>query len=414
MFFAKQKKTINPGNIFSHLVLITLTLGLTACSGVQRNALPAEYIYEAQIPGIPDARDWGDKPSEIFQKDLVKSMRQRIQHDPSVLTDNDATVDILALSGGGGDGAYSVGILNGWTESGTRPTFTLVTGISTGSLVAPFAFLGPEYDDEITEIFTTVSTKDIYTQKSILPSLLGSDSLADSSPLAQLIAKHVDQDLLDEIAKASAQGRRLIIGTTNLDRRRLMIWNMSAIASSKSPGALELFRKVMLASSSFPVAFPPAYFDVIANGRHYDEMHVDGGISTEVFFFGFALDIKGALDTVGIKKQPKRRIFIVRNGQIDSPYKQVEPEVLSIAERALIGLTTSQGIGDLYRIYLVAQNNDIDFNSAFIPKSFDFKGSEAFDTKRMNLLYQLGYEQAKKGYPWQKVPPMYHGNTDKN
>ncbi len=401
-----------PHKLIPQLALIFMTLVLTACSGVQRNALPEQFKDEATIPGIPDARDWGHKPSPILQKDLVKSRQQSIQHDPEALTGK-GEVNILALSGGGGDGAYGVGLLKGWSDSGTRPSFNLVTGISVGALIAPFAFLGSSHDRDITEIFTTISDEDIFTPKSVLLSLLSSDSLADSAPLANLIAKYVTQDFLDEVAKASAQGRRLFIGTTNLDRRRLMLWNMSTIASSRSPNALELFRKIMLASSSIPVAFPPVYFDVVAGGRHYDEMHVDGGVTTEVFFFGFTLDVKAALDEAGITKIPKRRIFIVRNSQIDPPYQQVEPGVFPIAERAMAGLTTSQGIGDLYRIYTITKDHDIEFNSAFIPRTFKATAKTPFDTKEMNRLFKLGYEQAKAGYPWEKFPPLYQMGPSK-
>jgi len=401
-----------PNRLIPQLTLIFMTLVLTACSGVQRNALPTELKDEATIPGIPDARDWGHKPSPILQKDLVKSMRQRIQHDPEALSGK-GEVNILALSGGGGDGAYGVGLLKGWSDSGTRPPFNLVTGISVGALIAPFAFLGPSHDYAITEIFTSISAADIFTPKPVLLSLLSSDSLADSAPLANLIAKYITQDFLDEVAKASAEGRRLFIGTTNLDRRRLMLWNMSTIASSNSPNALELFRKILLASASIPVAFPPVYFDVVAGGRHYDEMHVDGGVTTEVFFFGFTLDVAAALDEAGIAKKPKRRIFIVRNSQIDPPYKQVEPAVFSIAERALSGLTTSQGVGDLYRIYTITKDNEIEFNSAFIPAEHKAAAKAPFDTKEMNRLFKLGYEQAKVGYPWEKFPPRYQMGPSK-
>lgn len=393
----------------SSITIFILVLLLSwSCSTPKRMALPEAYLEEAEVVGMPGVRDWAHKRSELFQKVLVEGLRQTLENDPDLFTNKNSTIDVLAVSGGGSNGAFGVGLLSGWAESGTRPTFSLVTGISTGALIAPFAFLGPDYEDPIIRMYTTVNTKDIIKNKSFFSILGGSDSMADSSPLANIIAGLIDEEFLAAVAKAYSEGRRLLIGTTNLDARKLVIWNMGKIASIGTPEALKLFRDIMLASSSIPVAFPPVFVEVEAGGNIYDEMHVDGGVVTEVFFYGFTVDIDEALDTIGVTEKPKLRVFIIRNNQIEPRYEPVNRNILSIAEKSLSNLTTSQGIGDLFRIYLITQKDDIDFNLAFIPESFIPDPKEPFDPVEMKRLYNLGYEMAKNGYPWQKYPPFYN------
>jgi len=393
----------------SSITIFILVLLLSwSCSAPKRMALPEAYLEEAEVVGMPGVRDWAHKRSELFQKVLVEGLRQTLENDPDLFTNKNSTIDVLAVSGGGSNGAFGVGLLSGWADSGTRPTFSLVTGISTGALIAPFAFLGPDYEDPIIRMYTTVNTKDIIKNKSFFSILGGSDSMADSSPLANIIAGLIDEEFLAAVAKAYSEGRRLLIGTTNLDARKLVIWNMGKIASIGTPEALKLFRDIMLASSSIPVAFPPVFVEVEAGGNIYDEMHVDGGVVTEVFFYGFTVDIDEALDTIGVTEKPKLRVFIIRNNQIEPRYEPVNRNILSIAEKSLSNLTTSQGVGDLFRIYLITQKDDIDFNLAFIPESFIPDPKEPFDPIEMKRLYNLGYEMAKNGYPWQKYPPFYN------
>jgi len=394
------------------LILVLLVPGLSSCDSKTRNPLPEEYLDKAEIAGMPQIRDWGAEKSEYFQKDLEDAIRQHISSMPEGYNIEDDEFNILAISGGGSNGAFGTGLLNGWDASGTRPVFRLVTGISTGALVAPFAFLGGEYDAEIGRLFTSVTTEDIFKKKSffgILGSLIGSsDSIADSAPLAGLIAQNIDEEMLNDIAKAHSEGRRLYVATTNFDARKLVVWNMGAIASSGHPKALELFRSIILASCSMPVAFPAVYFDVEADGQTYDEMHVDGGVMTEVFFYGNILDLDEAVKNLGIKRHVNDRIFIIRNNQIGARYEEVEIDVLSIAGRALSSLTTTQGVGDLYRIYAVTQREGIEFNLASVPHDFKPNPKEAFDQVEMKRLYDLGYDMALNGYPWEKLPPFYH------
>ena len=388
------------------MAAMVCAIGLTGCGNhAERHPVPLDALDRAEIPGMPGIRAWGGQPSKVFQADLVESIRQARAVDPRGVVDAAGSINVLALSGGGPDGAFGAGLLCGWTKAGTRPPFKLVTGISTGSLIAPFAFLGSAYDEPLKHFYTSVSTADIYTSRSPLSVLWGTDGLADTSPLANLLVQCIDDKVLAAVAAEHRKGRRLYIGTTNLEAGRIVVWNMGAIAASGRPDALQLFRDVMRASASIPVAFPPVYFDVEVEGRKYDEMHVDGGTTTQVFFYGFMLDIAAAMREAGVESKPPVRIFVVKNGGLRPQGSHVEPLLLPIAGRAVLQLCYSQGIGDLYRIYATATRDGIDFNLTYIPDEYKAAPKEMFDRVEMKRLFDFAYEKASRGYSWLKLPP---------
>ena len=264
------------------LGLLTVGLSVAGCGSLPRNPVPVDRMKQAELPGMPDVRAWAGSFSEAFEADLAESVRQESVADFRRAPDGSGHYAALSMSGGGDKGAFGAGFLNGWTASGTRPTFKLVTGISTGALIAPFAFLGPEYDEVLKNAYTTISADEVLRKRGL--SRFWRDAVADTEPLAALIARDVDEDVLKAVARAHGQGRRLYVGTTHMDAGRLVVWNMGAIASSGHPEALALFRKVMLASASVPVAFPPVLIEVEVDGERYDEMHADGGVETQMFF----------------------------------------------------------------------------------------------------------------------------------
>ena len=394
-------------------ILICLTWIAIVASGCgtvrERHPVPLDLQDEARVVGLPDVRGFGDSPDESLFKSAVESVRQELAAQPGkpagvFMT---PTVDVLALSGGGADGAFGAGLLCGWTAHGDRPNFKLVTGISTGSLIAPFAFLGPEYDARLKEVYTTISTKDIYVERSLLK-LLRSDSLADTWPMARLAASKVDEKMLRDIAAEHKKGRRLFIGTTNLDAQRLVIWDMGAIASKGTPEAFKLFHQIMLASASIPVMFPPLYLDVEAGGQKYDELHVDGGAVAEVMTFEFTFRplAVGKEARKGEKDFKPRlmRLFIVRNSKTKPEYGKTEASLKGITQRALGTIIKYQGIGDLYRIYAMSKVDGVDFNLAQIPGDFNVQRKEEFDQNYMNQLFNLGYDLGSRGYSWMKAP----------
>jgi hypothetical protein len=290
----------------------------------------------------------------------------------------------------------------GWGESGTRPEFDLVTGISAGALVAPFVFLGSQYDGALSEIFTQYGASDIYTAD-VMAGLFGGDALADSTPLATLIAKYVDRNLLNRVAEERAKGRLLFIGTTNIDAQRPVYWDMGRLAQSKHPSAVETFRKVLLASASVPGVFPPVRFPVIANGRSFEELHVDGGPTREVFFAPSDFSFKSVDKAFG--KPIPRRLYIIRNGKLGPEFMVTKETTFGIAQRSLETLTKNQGIGDLVRMYARAKDDKIDYNLVAIPDEFKAARPKPFDQGYMRSLYGAGLELGRRPITWMKAPP---------
>jgi len=310
----------------------------------------------------------------------------------------------LAISGGGDNGAFGAGLLNGWTKAGTRPVFKLVTGVSTGALIAPFAFLGSSYDDRLKALYTGISMHDVAKERSIL-SVLYSDAMADNTPLTKLVRKSVTQDMLDAIATEHDKGRILLVATTNLDVRRPVIWNVTKIAATRRPGALDLVQKILIASAAIPGTFPPVMIDVEVNGRSYQEMHVDGGTASQVFVYPAAI----RLHEIAARQ---RSLYIIRNARLDPEWAQVERRTLPIAFRAITTLIHNQGLGDLYRIYAITQRDKIDYNLAYIPASFQAAHATDFDTSYMRALFAVGEELAEKGLQWSKRPPVLVSGVD--
>ncbi len=377
-----------------------LAATLVGCAGAPaRRPVPADLATQAEVPGIPQARIWGDQPPPWVALLAAKSDEELKAMFPASYG---KPHNYLAISGGGPDGAYGAGLLNGWTAAGTRPEFTIVTGISTGALIAPFAFLGSKYDHVLTDVYTRNSTKDLVERRAYISAALG-DSLADTKLLRAKIAHYVTPEVIEEIAAAHKAGRRLFVGTANLDLARPVIWNLGAIAASGRPEAADLIRDLMLASASIPGAFPPVYVQVEAQGQTYDEMHVDGGTAQQVFLYPMGMDWKRVTQRLQVPGRP--HAYIIRNSKLDADWEGVEPWLPKIAGRSVSSLIRTQGIGDMYKLYMGAKRDKLDYNLAFVPASFNVPLKEAFDPTYMRALYDLGYRMAKEGYPWSHVPP---------
>ena len=393
-----------------NISLLVAAMLVLFAAGCARTLLPVprNLTFEAEVANLHEIRSIVERPSPAFQRNLLKSFKQERPNDFPPGPDGIRLYPTLALSGGGANGAYGAGLLNGWTQEGSRPVFKVVTGISTGALIAPLAFLGSEYDGKLKEFYTTMSSKDIFKKKGIFGAI-GGNSLASTKPLARLIAKSIDEDILKAVAEAHARGRRLYIGTTILDSEQFAIWDMGAIASTGPKQALPLFRKIMLASASIPVLFPPVFFDVEAGGQRYREMHVDGGVSTQVFFvFGALRDFDSDAREMGL--DPSKigvKLYIIRNGKVGSTWRPVENATFPIAERSIGSLTRMQGFSDLYRLYAITKAKGGDFYLAYIPNDYVPAPKEAFDPVEMNRLFDLGFKEAVNGYPWRKYPPYW-------
>jgi predicted acylesterase/phospholipase RssA len=394
-------------HLSSSIACITLSLSIMGCSALERkSAVPAQALSKAQISGLPSVRYLISTQAGVdaLVDDVIQVEAARGKKGFT------GDANYLALSGGGDDGAFGAGLLVGWSKQGSRPAFNLVTGISTGALIAPFAYLGKDYDPILQQVYTNIKPSDVYIQRGILSGIF-SDGLADSSPLYGLISKYVDNDFLKKIAyEYNTNGRWLLIGTTNIDAGQPVIWNMGRIATIGSPEALELFKRIMLASASIPGAFPPVMFDFLLDGQAFQEMHVDGGASTQVFLYPASASSKAK--ELGIQRRTNRQAYVIRNSRLDPRWSETERRTLSVAGRAISQLIQTQGIGDLYRIYNTAQSDNVGFNLAYIGSDFNEPHTEEFDTKYMNALFQYGYAHAIKGYPWSKYPPGFKGAFD--
>jgi predicted acylesterase/phospholipase RssA len=389
-------------------LLGVVAAGLGGCSYPSRiAAVPRDETDRAVVAGdVRGVRYFARGDLEAMSQDAIDALgREQAAWTAAGNRGPLPPTNFLAVSGGGDDGAFGAGLLCGWSEQGTRPEFKVVTGVSTGALTAPFALLGPRYDPQLREVYTTITAEDVLVERGMTAALFN-DAMADTTPLRTFVARHATQQMMDDIAAEHARGRILLVGTTNIDARRPVIWNVTKLAASGNPRALELFRSILVASAAIPGAFPPVMIDVEVDGRHYQEMHVDGGASAQVFVYPPAL-VALARRELGARFRRQRHVYVIRNARLDADWAQTNRRTMDIASRAIQSLIQTQGVGDLYRIYATTQRDGVDFNLAYIPREFTTPYVEPFQRSYMNELFQLGYRMGREGYRWAKVPPNF-------
>lgn len=375
-------------------LIIALVTGLASCSGLPRVPVDLVDLDSVRISGIEGARYWGDVAPENYAELLGEVDAQR---RASGLLGDYAT---LSLSGGGENGAYSAGILTAWSESGTRPEFLSVTGVSTGALAAPFAFLGSEYDDELRRLYGGLPPASIF-EKRALTGILSNASRLSSGPLERLIEEYVDEAFLSEVAAEHRRGRRLLVQTTSLDAQRPVSWDLGAIAASGAPNSVAVFREALLASASIPGAFPPVLIEVETPQGIRDELHVDGGVVSQAFFnFGWR---QGS----GLSGHPT--LYVIRNGKISAEPKIINASLPAIATRSLATLTKSKATDDLLTGYNLVQVSGGSFRATWIGEDFTEQPEKLFDPVYMQALFAYGYKRFKKGGLWATRPPVLEG-----
>jgi len=347
--------------------------------------------------GIPNAKFVVGARDEDIRADWIAGERRRIALGLA------GHYHMLALSGGGEDGAFGAGLLCGWTERGDRPVFELVTGVSTGALIAPFAFLGSAYDETLKRVYTTIDRNDIAIERPLVAGLLG-DALSDSSPLMSLIERTLTSDVIREIGAECAKGRFLLIGTTNLDLGRQVIWNIAPLAQANTTQADQAIRRILLASASIPAIFPPVLFNVEIDGEPRQELHVDGGASAQLFLYPAGLTIRSVPPDIARRK---RTAWIVRNGRTRPPPRETPRSFRDIATRSIATMIGANGVGDIYRAFQQTQRDGIDFNLAYITSGFDLVADEPFDRAYMNALFEFGRRRMVEGRIWAKKPPGF-------
>jgi predicted acylesterase/phospholipase RssA len=378
-----------------------LVLGLAGCATMSRQAaVPMAQLSQTRILDIPNARFFVDAdPAPMYAEALRSLEKERAYaHVGGRLP----PANFLAISGGGDDGAFGAGLLVGWSEHGTRPEFKLVTGISTGALLAPFAFLGKRYDPQLAAMYTTITQKNIFIKRGLLAGLT-EDALGDTTPLYGLITQYLSAPVIEEIAREYDRGRLLLIATTNLDAGRPVIWNIGAIAKSRNPKAHVLIRRILLASAAVPGAFPPVMFDMEIDGKPYQELHVDGGAVAQAFLYPPTMSLKRA----PAEDARRRTAYIIRNSKLNVPFDQTKRSTLPIAGRAISTLLASSGVNDMYRMYLTTQRDGVGYNLAFIGNDFNVPYPGMFDHGYMTALFEYGRAKGRAGVKWQKKPPGF-------
>ncbi|MFL5342561.1 MAG: patatin-like phospholipase family protein [Gemmataceae bacterium] len=308
---------------------------------------------------------------------------------------------VLAISGGGLCGAYTAGVLKGWTAAGTRPQFDVVTGVSTGALIAPLAFLGPDSDAQLEEWYTGAKPSDIYRRRS-LPAWFWADSLADSAPLKQRIEAVVTEEFLARVAQAHNAGRRLYVGTTDLDSKRLVVWDMGAIAAGEEANKLELFRTVLLASCAIPGLLSPVSIDIEVNGKRRTELHVDGGVSAAAFLPPVAL--AGDLGP-GTRSNRETTVNVIVSGKVVGHGRPVARRLVDVSEESLNGLLRAQVRGDLQRIALQAQKAGATFGFTAVPDDFGVGESATLNPQMLRRLFDEGYKFGSSRTAWRQTAP---------
>jgi predicted acylesterase/phospholipase RssA len=380
---------------------------LAGCASLDRlPPVPLSLAKQVNPLDIPDARFYPETDADRLAA-LALQSRKRAEAAGLLRPKNgkEAPVYMLAISGGGDDGAFGAGLLAGWSERGDRPKFNLVTGVSTGALSAPFAFLGSEYDAKLKKVYTETTADDIFKKRELLAAVTD-DAMTDTTPLRDMIASFLDKDMVARIAEEYGKGRLLLVMTTNLDQSRSVIWNIGAIAASGHAQSRELIVNILRASAAIPGVFPPVMLNVTIGGKNFQEMHVDGGAVAQAFLYPPELNLRhNAALSNALKRE--RIAYIIRNGRLYRPEDDVKRQTLSIATQAIATMTATSGVNDTYRMYLTTKRDGVAFNLAYIDSDFPEPYKGPFDRTYMNKLFEYGLAKGRTGYPWHKTPPGY-------
>ncbi|GAA5191854.1 patatin-like phospholipase family protein [Ferrimonas gelatinilytica] len=388
--------------------LVSLTLLGCASHPEETNELSKKHTMEqrvdlAQLRNVrlhPDGvvpeepyRFWEDEQPTFLLGDEPGEPRLRPQGE---------RLTVLALSGGGANGAYGAGVLNGLSHNNQLPTFDVVTGISAGALIAPFAFLGDERLDELHEVMVEIDDKTILGRKNFLRTLF-KDAFTSGKQILALVTETYPEEFIDELAEQHRLGRRLFIGTTHIEAGRLIIWNIGAIANSDLPNRIELIHQILAGSAAIPGVFPPQFIPVYQDGQIREEMHVDGGVTAQVFFDPSGFGYGQISDSLGLSERPK--VYVVRNGFITVPYQKIKDSGVELLKRTVSNMMVQQTQGDLYRIGYFSEI--LDFEMAYTAIDEDFyigEHKKMFEPAALERLYQYGYDKAVKGKVWQTPP----------
>lgn len=373
---------------------IAVIAALAGCADTTRQSYTSAEAAVAVVPGFSSLRMYLDAPMLPKNVNSWTPLTTRPEKN------------FLVMSGGGAGGAFGVGVLSSWTKKGTRPSFDMVTGVSTGALIAPFAFLGPQYDDRLVALYTSGVARSLMQLRPLPAGLLG-QSMAKAEPLRHMVEENVTPAMLAAIAAEHRKGRRLLVLTTNLDSQRAVVWNMGAIADSGRPDALRLFRSVLIASASIPGVYPAVMIDAEANGKPIKEMHSDGGTASQFLAVPDSLMISGAMPAK-IPTGPGSHIYVIINNALIPEFAMMQDRTLSVISRAYATLVKSQTRSALQALYGFSQRTRTAFHVAVIDAVVPYDTSDPFGTDYMRAVFNLGAAEMEAGSAW-KTRPLFSG-----
>ncbi|WP_144213044.1 patatin-like phospholipase family protein [Shewanella donghaensis] len=384
--------------------VMILMLFITACSTHHPLELrvDANNYKQAKIgkttTGIKSAepyRFWGSEAPGFLYDPITNS---------TPLKTSDEQLNILVLSGGGANGAYGAGIINGLYDNNKLPDYSIITGISAGSLIAPFTFLGGEQIANLKDTMLSINDDMLLGKENFLNTLI-KDAFTDGESLYGLIESTYTKEIIDQIALEHQKGRRLFIGTTQFDSGELMVWNIGRIAESDIENKYSLIHQILTASASIPGVFPPQFIRVNVNGEILEELHVDGGMNSQMFFDPGNFNYSLVNDALAKKRPPQ--IHIIRNGMLKSAYEELEDKGLPLLTRSLNSLTVQQARGDLFRMLYSSEINHYNLSFTYIDDKFNAPKStdQMFDPAFMQALYNSAYDKATSDKLWQKTLP---------
>ena len=385
--------------IRKHYLIIIVGLFLTACSSthtlekrVTKENYRAVSIENQQEKQAEPFRIWPDESVDFLLSKEDGSTPLKVKGD---------RLNILALSGGGANGAYGAGIINGLHDSGQLNEYTVVTGISAGALMAPFVFIGGDEISHLKAVTLGMDDSMVLGSGNIINALI-KDAFSDGDDMFGFIEKIYTEQIIEKMAAQHRAGRRLFIGTSHFDSDELVVWNIGAIAQSDFPDKMHLIHQVLTASASIPGVFPPQFIDVNYQGETFEELHVDGGMSAQVFFKPGHLDYSKINVALGLTTTP--RVDVIRNGVFTTRYYSTQDKGVELLKRSVDSMVVQQSLGDLYRMLYFSEVEHIDLFFTQIEE--DFQGEKAtqdmFDLHYMNALYEYGYAKAIRGNLWKE------------
>lgn len=386
----------------TRLISIILTCLLVSSCATRLPALPVEYAK--RLP-------WGavdpDSGLTVGIDHSIQKMGSG-QMPPDTDGDGKPNYTLLLVSGGGAKGAFGAGVLKGWSELGSRPDFTIVTGVSTGALMSTWVFLGSDQDPALQRFYTRTSNAQIFRRRNILSAMFG-DSILDTTPLHNTLAAAIDESMLDAVAAEYRRGRRLYVASTDLDNNRLVVWDLGAIAASGHPDRLKRYHDALIASASIPVGFPPVYFSIDVDGQRYSQMHVDGGAVANFLLTGFILDRQKAMAAAPVNQDTVNAdLYLLLNNQLtpQAPTRPVNPTLVSIAAAASWATSWSAQTSQMVRAYRAANGIGMGFHLAGIPDDYDGPlPIVGFVPDEMQALFEFGQSRAKSAGFWLQAPP---------